>query len=93
MINLMTENAANIEARTNLIWMMTSDTENLKARNTIKRKSVGNLQNRTCQTHRQATIIHPTRVTINVRNSIIRIAIGKRNGGLSNYAQSYQKKL
>ena len=36
----MTENAENIEARTNLIRMMKTITENPKARNVIKRKAL-----------------------------------------------------
>ena len=52
MINPMTEGTANIEARENLIFPMTSTTENPKAINAIKIKIVGNTRNRTRQTYR-----------------------------------------
>ena len=56
---------------------MTENIENLKARNKIKRKSVENALNRTCQNHRRANLICMTKVIIKTRNTIIRRAIGK----------------
>ena len=78
-----------LEARVNLIWLMTENKANPKARNAIKRKIVGNTKNRTCQTHSSATLIHLTKVTINLRDVIRRRSTRKRT--LSNYAQSKRK--
>ena len=47
-----------------MIRLMTANTEKPKARNAIKRKSVGKTRNRTCQTHRREIMICPTTVTI-----------------------------
>ena len=41
---------------------------NSKERNAIKRKSVGNTRNMTCQTHYTAILIRLTTVTIDVSN-------------------------
>ena len=46
---------------------MTANTENLRARYAIKRKSVKNTKKRTRQTHYQATLIRTTKVSINIR--------------------------
>ena len=81
----MTTNETNIEEKTNLIRLMTANIENPKARNAIKRKIFGNKRDRTSQTHCQAIMVFPTTVTIDKRDSQIRIVIGKRI--LSNYAQ------
>ena len=82
----MIANAANIEARANPIQMMISNTENPKARNSIIIKSFVNARNRTGQTHCPATLVRPTKLTINVRDTIRRRATRKRT--LSNYTQS-----
>ena len=42
--------------RENLICLMTAKTENLRARDAIKRKIVKNTQKRTCRTHCQETL-------------------------------------
>ena len=81
----MTANASNIEARTNLIWLMAENTENQKSRNAINKKIVGNKIGRTCQNHRQAILVFLTTVTIDAIDAKIRRSIGKRI--LSNYAQ------
>ena len=81
----MIEIEANLEARTNLIRLMMVITENPKAINVIKRKSVGNTRSRTCQTHSLAILIHPTILTIYSREAKIRRATRKMI--LSNYAQ------
>ena len=86
MIRPMTANIASLEARTNMVRMMTENTANPKSRNAIKIKIIGNAQNRNHQTHRQETLIFPTKVIINLRDVIRRRAIGKST--LSNYAQS-----
>ena len=57
---------------------MTAKTENLKEIDEIKRKDVGNARNRTHQNICRATLILPMKVTINVRDSIIRRVIGIR---------------
>ena len=72
--------------RANLIFLMTANTGNIKARDAIKRKSVGNAQNRTRQTYRRATLICPTKVIIKSRDAIRRRATGKRT--ISNYMQN-----
>ena len=70
----------------NLIRPMTANTENIRARDAIKRKSFRNARNRTRHNHCQATLIRLTKVTIDVRDPIKRRPIEKRT--LSNYAQS-----
>ena len=85
MIRLMIENAANLEARTNLIRLMTANKENPKARNAIKRKIVRKTRNKTRQNHRQAILIRPTTVTIDAKDEQTRRAIRERI--LLNYAQ------
>ena len=70
--------------QSNLILMMTANTENQKANNAIKIKSIGNARHRTCQTRCWATLISPTKVIIKAIDAIIRRDIGK--GTLSNYA-------
>ena len=72
-----------------MIRQMTANTENLKARDAIKRKRVGNARNRIHQTHCRATLIRPSKLIIKSKDSIRRRAIVNRN--LSNYAQSYKK--
>ena len=74
----MTAIAANIEAITNLIWMMIANTENQKSRNAIKRKSVGNTRNRTRQTHHRDIVIRLTTVTIDARDTRVTRATIKR---------------
>ena len=69
-----------------MILPMTANIENLRERDAIKIKSVGNAQNRTRETHRRATLIRPTKATIDVRYAIKIRATGKRT--LSNYAKS-----
>ena len=81
----MTKNAENLEARTNLILLMTANAENEKSKKLDKEKSVGKTRNRTRQTHHRAIQIFPTAVTIDARDAKIRRAI--RNRALSNYAQ------
>ena len=81
-IRRMTAIIENQEERADLIWPMIASTENPKARNVIKIKSVGNTRNRTRQNHRLATLIRPRTVT---RYAKIRKATGKSI--LSNYAQ------
>ena len=78
MIRLVTEDAENLEARTNMIWMMTANTANPKSRNVINRKSVKNTQNRIRQTHPREILISPKKVTIDARDAKIRRAIGER---------------
>ena len=51
---------------------MTADIANTKSRDAIKRKSAGNTQNRTRQTHRQSNTILPTRGTIKARDDPIK---------------------
>ena len=57
---------------------MTENIANLKARDTIKIKSVGKSQNRARTTHRQVTLICPTKVTIKERDTTRRRATIKR---------------
>ena len=49
---------------------MTSYKANIRAMDAIKRKSVGNPQNMTCQNHHQSTLMLPTKVAIYVRDAI-----------------------
>ena len=72
--------------RANMIFPMTANTENLKANDTIKRKSIVNARNRTCQNHRQENLIFPTKVIVKARDEIKIRATGK--GTLSNYAEN-----
>ena len=65
---------------------MTENKENLKARDAIRRKIIGNAQNRTCQNHCRATLTSLTKVIIKARYTIKIRAIEK--GNLSNYAQN-----
>ena len=58
---------------------MTANTENPKARDAIKIKSVRNASNKTRHTHCQATLIRLTKVIIRARDAIRRTATGKRN--------------
>ena len=64
---------------------MIASTENPKARNTIKGKSVGNTRNRTSQTHRGVIMIHLMTLNIDARGAKIRRATEKRI--LTNYVQ------
>ena len=54
----------------NMIPMMTVNTANVKTEDAIKLKSIGNKQNRTRQTHCQATLICLTKVIIKGRDKI-----------------------
>ena len=72
--------------RKNLIFPMTENTANLRARDAIKIKIVGNSGNRNRNTRSQENLISPKKVTIDVRDSIKRRATGKRTP--SNYAQN-----
>ena len=49
---------------------MTANTENIKAREAIKRKSIRNEQNRTFQTHHISNLIFPMTAIIKARNTI-----------------------
>ena len=68
-----------------MIRPMTANTENLKARDAIKRKSFGNAGNRNRQTHCRGTLIDWTEVIMKARYEIRRRYIVKRT--LSNYAK------
>ena len=77
MIRQITEIAANIEARTNLIRLIIANTANPKARNATKIKSVGNTRNRNRYTHHLVIMIHLATVTTNTRE-VKRRGTGKR---------------
>ena len=72
--------------RVNLICQITAITENPKAINVIKIKSVGNTRNKTRQNHHQAITILLIIVTIDLIYAKIRRATEKRIP--SNYVQS-----
>ena len=59
---------------------------NLKSRDAIKNKSIGNEGNMNGQTHYRGTLIFPTQVIIKARDATTRRATER--GTLSNYAQS-----
>ena len=66
---------------------MTENIVNQKSKDAIKGKNIGSAQNRTCQNHRKATLIFPTKVIIKEIDAIKRRTTGKRNGTISNYSQ------
>ena len=68
----------------NMIHSMIESIANSRANDAIK-KSIRNVQNRICQTHCRVILIRPTKVTIEVRDAIIKRATGKRD--LSNCAK------
>ena len=70
----------------NIIFTMTENTADLRARDRTKIKSVINAQNRTRHTHCRATMIRPKKVTIDARDTIKTKTIGERN--LSSYEKS-----
>ena len=59
---------------------MTANVENQKANNTIGRKTIGNVKNRTPHTLSQATLIRPAKAIIRARDTIKRKSIGKNTG-------------
>ena len=69
--------------RANLIFPMT---ENIKSIGAIRRKSTGSTRNRTCQNHRQRTLISLKEVIIKTKDAIKRRTTRKRNRTLSDYA-------
>ena len=54
----MTANSENLEPITNVIRIMTANTENAKSRDAIIGKSFENVRNRNRQTHRRVSLIH-----------------------------------
>ena len=86
MISPMTENVANIEARENLIRLMTANTENLKTRNAIKIKKPWKCTKQDSSDSSLSNSNFPTKVTIQLRYTIRRRDTRKIT--LSNYAQS-----
>ena len=59
----------------NIVRLMTASIENPRAKDAIKRRSSETTRNRTCQTLFQATLIHPTKVTKETRDTKMRRSI------------------
>ena len=66
-----------------MICTMIGSIENPREKGMVKRKSVGNEQQRTRQTHCQSIMVRPMKVTTDAREAKTRGSIDKRI--LSNY--------